>query len=106
VAHREFVDADGVRWQVWEVIPGSADRREGPDRRADARGKGERRTRRELRVRMEPGLASGWLVFESAHAKRRLHPIPDGWTTGDDEALAGLLRRAVPAPHTSRRLIE
>ena len=106
MAHREFVDADGVRWQVWAVIPGSADRREGPDRRADARDERERRTRRELRVRMEPGFANGWLVFESAHAKRRLHPIPEGWTTGDDAALAALLARAAPAPHTSRRLIE
>lgn len=106
MAHREFVDAHGVRWQVWQVTPSSADRRESPDRRADARGRNERRKRRELRVRMEPGFAQGWLVFESAHEKRRLHPIPDGWASRRDDELAALLADAVPAPNATRRLIE
>lgn len=106
MAQRELVDAAGVRWLVWSVVPSSADRREIPDRRADSRAKRERRTRRELRVRMEPGLAKGWLVFESAHEKRRLHPIPESWTSLDDAALASLLHAATPAPHVSRRLIE
>ena len=106
MAHREVVDANGVRWQIWAVFPSSADRRETPDRRADARGKRERRTRRELRIRMDPGLAKGWLVFESAREKRRLHPIPAEWATLGDAELIALLRTAVPAPHVTRRLIE
>ena len=55
---------------------------------------------------MDPGLANGWLVFESAREKRRLHPIPPEWATLDDAELTALLRTAVPAPHTTRRLIE
>jgi hypothetical protein len=106
VAHREFVDADGVRWQVWAVVPSSADRRESPDRRAEARAQHERRSRRELRVRMDPGLAKGWLVFESARGKRRLHPIPEKWAVCSEAELNALLRTAAPAPHSSRRLIE
>jgi hypothetical protein len=106
VAQRELVDADGVRWLVWAVMPSLADRRELPDRRVDPRPKRERRTRREVRVHMEPGMAKGWLVFESAHEKRRLHPIPESWASLDDASLATLLREAVPAAHARRRLIE
>jgi hypothetical protein len=106
MAHREFVDPNGVRWQVWAVVPSSADRRETSDRRTDPRSKPERRTRRELRVKMEPGLAKGWLVFESAHEKRRLHPIPDQWVSLGEAELVALLREAAPAPHGTRRLIE
>ena len=106
MAHREFVDPHGVRWQVWAVIPGSVDRREVPDRRAETRDQHERRTRRELRVRMDPALMNGWLVFESAHEKRRLHPIPDGWMERRDEDLVALLSAAAPARHGTRRLIE
>lgn len=106
MAHREFVDPHGVHWQVWAVVPSSADRRDASDRRAEPRPKGERRTRRELRVRMDPELAKGWLVFESAHEKRRLHPIPEQWASLGEEALVTLLREAAPAPHGTRRLIE
>ena len=106
MAHREFVDANGVHWQVWAVVPSSADRREMPDRRADPRAKPERRTRRELRIRMEPALRNGWLVFESAHEKRRLNPIPEGWAELGDVELIALLRAATPTPHGTRRLIE
>ena len=106
MAQREFVDSDGVRWLVWAVMPSLADRRELSDRRHDPRSKRERRTRRELRVRMEPGLAKGWLVFESAHEKRRLHPIPESWASLDDASLSSLMRDARPVPHARRRLIE
>jgi hypothetical protein len=106
MAHREFVDPNGVHWQVWAVVPSSADRRETSDRRAESRPKRERRTRRELRVRMDPGLAKGWLVFESEHEKRRLHPIPEQWISLGNDELVALLREATPAPHVTRRLIE
>ncbi len=106
MAHREFTDAHGVQWQVWSVVPHAAERRDGPERRVDVRGKRERRVRQELRIRMASDLAQGWLVFESAHEKRRLRPIPDGWAERTDGELSALLIEAVPAPHTSRRLIE
>ena len=104
--HREFDDAQGVHWQVWEVIPSSAERREGADRRADERARPSRRARQELRIRLEEGLAHGWLAFECAHEKRRLHPIPDGWSECSDSELAALLDGATVAPHSSRRLVE
>jgi hypothetical protein len=106
VAHREFTDALGVRWQAWAVIPGSADRRDRSDRRSDGRETDERRVRRELRIRMEAGFANGWLVFESDREKRRLHPIPEQWAKHSDEELRALLSAAVPASRTTRRLIE
>ena len=106
MAQREFVDTAGVRWQVWSVVPSTVDRREVPDRRAETREQRERRTRRELRVRMDPMLAKGWLVFESAHEKRRLSPIPDAWAERRDEELIALLFEATLAPRVTRRLIE
>jgi hypothetical protein len=106
VAHRDFTDAHGVQWQVWAVVPSSAERRDAPERRSRGRTDSGRRVRQELRIRMESGLAQGWLVFESTHEKRRLRPIPDGWDQLDDSGLAKLLHEAVPAPHTTRRLIE
>ena len=106
MAHRELRDRDGVTWQVWEVVPRSAERRDGAERRAENRVKRERRVRQELRIRMASDLANGWLVFESAHEKRRLKPIPDGWADRDDDMLAALLAEAVPAAHTTRRLVE
>ena len=106
MAHREFDDARGVHWQVWEVIPSSAERREGADRRADQRPRPGRRTQQELRIRLEEGLAHGWLAFESEHEKRRLHPIPDGWAERSGTELAELLEEAVVAPHSARKLLE
>lgn len=102
MAHREFIDADGVEWQVWEVIPSTAERRGSGERRFGTRAAGERRTQQQLRVRMEEGLADGWLVFECATEKRRLLPVPQGWSELSDDALAALGRSAVVAPRMSR----
>ena len=106
MAHREFSGPDGVAWQVWAVVPRSAERRDGPERRAQHRSRRERRIRDELRIRMASDLANGWLVFESAHEKRRLVPIPEGWSERSDAALFALLSQATPAAHTTRRLVE
>jgi hypothetical protein len=106
MAHRKFTDADGVRWQTWEVIPTTAERRDARERRAATRKKDERRTHQQFRVRMDDGLAEGWLVFESAAEKRRLHPIPPGWTERTDDELARLCSLADAAPRPTRRLVE
>lgn len=94
MAYREFIDADGVEWQAWEVIPSSAERRAMGERRFSGRHARDRRVRTQVRVRMDRGLAEGWLVFESAAEKRRLRPIPGGWSTLTDEQLAALVRSA------------
>jgi hypothetical protein len=37
---------------------------------------------------------NGWLCFESGFAKRRLTPIPPGWSEMGDADLLGLMKRA------------
>jgi hypothetical protein len=72
VAHREFVDLRGLRWDVWEV-----------------------RVRERAGVRqVRPELREGWLTFESEMEKRRLAPIPEGWTELSSDALARLCEKA------------
>lgn len=70
MAHREFYDPQGRRWEVWEVRVG-----------------GDERT-------VKPELAGGWLTFESAVEKRRLAPIPSGWNELPADALGELCERA------------
>ena len=106
MAHREFTDTNGVRWQAWEVIPTTAERRDAHEGHDGTRQTEERRSRRQLRIRMDGGLAQGWLVFESAAEKRRLRPIPPGWTERTDEELAHLCSTAEMAPRPTRRLVE
>lgn len=114
--HRTFRDADGVEWQVWNVVPhvlqeGSErrvqvrrsdppephdpDRREHPERRS----RDDRRAR--LRMNLSPSLTGGWLVFEAETEKRRITPIPNGWDSLPDEELDRLRLRAAPVPKRS-----
>jgi hypothetical protein len=102
MAHREFIDAAGVQWQAWEVIPSTAERRGTGERRFGARDRADRRVRQQPRVKMEDGLAQGWLVFECATEKRRLHPIPEGWSTLTEVGLSQLAALARPAGSGSR----
>jgi hypothetical protein len=39
---------------------------------------------------------NGWLCFESDFAKRRLTPVPPGWSEMSDSDLVGLLKDAQP----------
>ena len=39
---------------------------------------------------------NGWLCFESKVAKRRLTPIPPGWSEMKDADLLGLVKKAQP----------
>ena len=79
MALREFSTDDGQQWRVWDVTPEKMH----PTTRTEDY--------------LSPYL-EGWLVFESAdgRAKRRLHPIPRGWSEGDDETLAAMLQAAEP----------
>jgi hypothetical protein len=71
MAHREFTDAEGSPWQVWDTRP---------------------RSKAEVR----PRYAGGWLSFESAGERRRLHPIPERWEEVDDDTLRAWLATAEP----------
>lgn len=103
MALKNFTDADGNEWRVWDVVPYGtrASERRAADRRVAQSGAytgPERRVRKDRRVRtatlMTPGLEAGWLCFENHIDKRRLTPIPAGWDEADDGELEGLLARA------------
>jgi hypothetical protein len=106
MAHREFIDQSGVRWQAWEVIPTTAERRAAGERRFGARDKRDRRTQQQFRVQLDDGLEKGWLAFESPTEKRRLHPIPPDWADRSDEELAALCGAAEVAPRVAPRPTE
>jgi hypothetical protein len=73
VAVRSFLDPDGQEWSVWEVVP---------SRKSD--------------LFLPATMAEGWLCFEAAHEKRRLHPIRLSWEAMDEAALWLLCESAVP----------
>ncbi|HEX8390951.1 MAG TPA: hypothetical protein VF665_01235 [Longimicrobium sp.] len=83
MAMREFSDARGVQWQVWDVQP-------------------------TLRVAggEQPGsllhedAAEGWLTFQSASERRRFYQRPPDWESLSDEQLARLCNHAVPVATT------
>lgn len=75
---REFTDADGVHWRVWDVNPSIHER--------------PSRALKDV-LRHVP---DGWLAFETEGQRRRLHPIPPEWEVADAETLARLCARAAP----------
>lgn len=106
MAIRSFRAADGVTWQVWNVVPGlpdRAERRAGYDRRSpdpvirytgpERRGNADRRRSSPF---VSPLYAAGWLTFESPTEKRRLAPIPRAWEDLPEAELARLCGEARP----------
>jgi hypothetical protein len=75
LAHRFFVDAQGVRWDAFAVLPTT-----------EPRGL----------ARLPEPFQQGWLCFESATEKRRLGPIPEQWQTASDDELRRLRDAAQP----------
>lgn len=73
---RQFRDASGVEWRV-----SFTERREASGRREHY---------------LPEAFRQGWLLFESANEKRRLAPVPPGWESLPDEALAALCATASP----------
>ena len=105
---RSFRPAEGVQWQVWNVVPGAKDvpeRRVGYDRRGPdpiIRYTGpERRVtddRRRPAPLLSPQLACGWLAFECPTEKRRLAPIPQRWEQLSEAELERLCQAARICP--------
>lgn len=113
MAFREFTDAHGVRWEVWDVEREAADRRktgerrrriaapyDGEDRRrhADRRSVAGAVASADGRVAM-PGLVRSWLAFQARHERRRLEPIPPGWEAASEADLVALCEAAVAQPY-------
>ncbi len=93
MAYRNFVDAGGREWEVWDVFPrgimlAAPERRLVGDRRAIPPPKEllERRTALR-RVAVSPGLEKGWLAFRCGEERRRLCPIPERWEALTDAQL-------------------
>jgi hypothetical protein len=81
MATRTFTTPDGTPWQAWDVVPGlHADWPE------------------HARRHLPEVLSDGWLCFESAHEKRRLHPIPQAWDSRSEGELSALCDTALPVP--------
>jgi hypothetical protein len=77
MASKDFTDASGMNWRVWNTVPISG-------------------------AVINPGFEKGWLTFESdSGSLRRLAPIPAGWEQLPGDRLAELLRSANEVPrHT------
>jgi hypothetical protein len=80
MAMREFTDAEGVHWRVWNTIP-NAGGVIGP-------------------------MVSGWLTFESEESRRRLVPIPAGWESATVSELREYCRLAEDVVRTPQKGIE
>ena len=104
--HREFLDSQSVRWDVWEVVPEAAERRLADDRRHAARENIDRRHDHQPRYRVGAQMVDGWLCFECNTEKRRLAPIPTSWVGLDDVDLERLCTSAVRAPRKTPRLAD
>ncbi len=108
MALRTFLDSAGNEWQAFDVVP-RADERRRLDRRSpeDRRSKPEDRrdTDRRLTVGgrslLASGVADGWLCFERGVERRRLCPIPAGWSRCTDAQLDAYCHSARPVRRDS-----
>ena len=80
MAHRDFRDPDGRRWEVWDVYPTSSISGHAPG------------------VLLNEDTAEGWLAFQSGREKRRFYRPPSGWEAMSDGELAVLCKHAVQVP--------
>jgi hypothetical protein len=85
---REFTDAAGVRWTVREITPGPM-----PPKLSAFLGEDRRR--------------GDWLLFLAENGeKRRLAPVPHGWTGMGEAELAELCTRASRVPPAPGRRLQ
>lgn len=77
MAFREFEDARGAWWRVWDTVP------------TPMPGLGD--------------LRNGWLTFDNGMERRRLAPVPDHWDDLPADRLLLLLQMASPTREVARR---
>lgn len=90
---RQFTDANGTTWRVWDVWP----RNSRTSTSAAHPG---------LEVFPGANLSDGWLCFECDREKRRLAPVPPEWETCEPCVLEDLCARAgfiTPTPASTER---
>jgi hypothetical protein len=76
MAHRRIVDQNEHVWDVWEVKTSTTTSR---------------------RIQVPAELQAGWLAFQSGEERRRLAPLPVGWSEMSDHALLDLMSQAKPS---------
>jgi len=85
MALRTLADAEGRKWQVWDVHPTrmrrGATEELGTEERAGLRSA----------VMLPVTLQSGWLAFQCDGDSRRLAPIPPDWESMPDHTLIALI---------------
>ena len=91
---RQFYDASGASWDVWDVRPSDAapsayDRRVGP--RESSSSEAPPST-----LPLDPLLENGWLCFMTGVERRRFAPIPSAWWELPDGVLRVMLEIANP----------
>jgi hypothetical protein len=99
MTYREFKDDDDRLWEVWEVRPAAIERRQADDRRRYPREFSDRRA--SLQLRLLGGMRDGWLTFQCGNERRRLAPIPEGWTMLSDDTLRALAAKAMTVGRTA-----
>jgi len=72
MAYREFKDSAGTAWVVWDTHPARAET-------------------------LEPDWRDGWLTFQADGTRRRLAPVPKGWTEATPERLELMCKAAQPS---------
>jgi hypothetical protein len=97
MAYRYLVDAQGVRWRVWDVKPSLVDRRSHIRRIRIIRFRlPERRVLPTRRIDMArsrlyfPPTEPGWLCFESDSERLRIRSFPEHWPALSDAELEAL----------------
>lgn len=106
MSYRTFMDSADRKWEVWLVLPTSAERRR-VDRRVAAsdtrvgaaierRVASRRLTPRGKQARslVSPDFEKGWLCFESEGEKRRLTPVPPSWDHASSDQLCAWCQHA------------
>jgi hypothetical protein len=104
MAHRDVIDPDGFAWEVWDVEPELAEKRDADDPHPPETT-GERRRTRSVRSRLPGTMKAGWLAMRCGSERRRIAPIPTGWLDMADVDLLALIARADSSTPV-RRLIE
>src|SRR3954454_10474706 len=94
MAHRTFRDESGREWDVWEVVPTAVERRISRHAPVTITSSPERRRAADVRVVVPAELQKGWLAFQSGTERKRLAPIPKGWSDLSEDALRALLQHA------------
>jgi hypothetical protein len=82
MAHRQFQDETGRKWEAWDVNPSTVQVRVFAE------------SVRQSPFPLPPALRAGWLAFQCSDESRRLAPIPADWERLTDLELVQLASAA------------